>query len=84
MFTALLALPFFGAHAAYPEKPLRFVVGLAPGGASDFAARTLAARTVNPSADIHASGPYRAALVGVMVERALAQAAGLEPNRTAA
>ena len=44
MLAALAAAPMLGVHAAYPDKPLRFVVGLAPGGASDFTARTLAAR----------------------------------------
>jgi len=32
------------AAAAYPDKPIRFVVGLAPGGGVDFTARTIATR----------------------------------------
>jgi tripartite-type tricarboxylate transporter receptor subunit TctC len=44
MFSALAALAALAAHAAYPEKPIRFVVGLAPGGGTDFTARTIAAR----------------------------------------
>ena len=43
-YAALTALTALAAHATYPEKPLRFVVGLAPGGGVDFTARTLAAR----------------------------------------
>lgn len=38
-------------------------------------AEAAASAAVNPSDDIHASGAYRKALVGVMVERALKQAA---------
>jgi carbon-monoxide dehydrogenase medium subunit len=38
-------------------------------------AETAAAAAVDPADDIHASGAYRKALVGVMVERALKQAA---------
>ena len=43
-YATLTALTALAAHATYPEKPLRFVVGLAPGGGVDFTARTLAAR----------------------------------------
>jgi len=43
-YATLKALTALAAHATYPEKPLRFVVGLAPGGGVDFTARTLAAR----------------------------------------
>jgi tripartite-type tricarboxylate transporter receptor subunit TctC len=41
---ALAGLTTGAAAAAYPDKPIRFVVGLAPGGGVDFTARTLAAR----------------------------------------
>lgn len=37
-----------------------------------------ASASVNPDDDIHASGAYRKALIGVMVERALRDAAGLK------
>jgi carbon-monoxide dehydrogenase medium subunit len=36
-----------------------------------------ASESVHPADDIHASGDYRRALVGVLTERALARAAGL-------
>jgi carbon-monoxide dehydrogenase medium subunit len=39
-------------------------------------AETAASASVNPDDDIHASGAYRKALIGVMVERALREAAG--------
>jgi aerobic carbon-monoxide dehydrogenase medium subunit len=38
-------------------------------------AEAAASAAVNPADDIHASGAYRKALVGVMVERALKDAA---------
>lgn len=39
-----LALAATGiAHAAFPDKPLRLIVGFPPGGASDFVARQFAA-----------------------------------------
>ena len=39
------------------------------------APQAAASAAVNPSDDIHSSGAYRKALVGVMVERALKDAA---------
>ncbi len=42
---ALLALVAMAAHAAdYPAKPIRFVLGFAPGGASDTMARVIGTR----------------------------------------
>jgi carbon-monoxide dehydrogenase medium subunit len=41
-------------------------------------AEVAASASVNPDDDIHASGAYRKALIGVMVERALRGAAGLK------
>ena len=41
-------------------------------------AEAAASASVNPDDDIHASGAYRKALIGVMVERALRDAAGLK------
>lgn len=47
-------------------------------------ARHLAERTANPSEDIHAPAPYRRALIGVMVERALAASARIQLSAAAA
>ena len=41
-------------------------------------AEAAASASVDPADDIHASGAYRKALIGVMVERALRDAAGLK------
>jgi carbon-monoxide dehydrogenase medium subunit len=41
-------------------------------------AAAAAAATVDPAGDIHAPGDYRRALLGVLIERALARAAGLK------
>jgi tripartite-type tricarboxylate transporter receptor subunit TctC len=40
---AAAALASFPAAAAYPEKPIRFIVGFPPGGSSDAMARTVQA-----------------------------------------
>jgi len=40
----LIAAPSVWAQAAYPTKPIRFIVPLAPGGAIDFIARSLGER----------------------------------------
>lgn len=41
-------------------------------------AAVTAATSVSPDDDIHAPGDYRRSLLGVLVERALARAAGLQ------
>lgn len=38
---ALLALTSCGAQAQYPDRPIRFLVGVAPGGGTDFVARLI-------------------------------------------
>src|SRR5262245_34576595 len=40
---AMLALPSWAAES-YPTKPVRFLVGFAPGGANDLVARVVAAK----------------------------------------
>ena len=41
---SLLGLMAFNAFAAYPDKPIRLIVGSAPGGAPDVLMRTLGAQ----------------------------------------
>ena len=41
---AALGLPIAGLAADYPNKPIRFLVGVAPGGGTDFMARLVAQR----------------------------------------
>jgi len=63
------------------DRPIRLaaVEAVINGGAIDEAtiakAEAAAAASVDPPSDIHASGAYRKALIGVMVERALRSAA---------
>lgn len=65
------------------DRPLRLtaVEAVLNGNAIDEAviakAEAAASASVDPGDDIHASGAYRKALIGVMVERALKDAAGL-------
>lgn len=47
-------------------------------------ARALAERSTTPSEDIHAPAPYRRALIGTMVERALAASAGISLSKAVA
>ena len=47
-------------------------------------ARALAERSTTPSEDIHAPAPYRRALIGTMVERALAASAGIPLSKAVA
>jgi carbon-monoxide dehydrogenase medium subunit len=47
-------------------------------------ARSIGEQTAQPSDDIHAPAKYRKALIGVMIERALASSAGIQLATTAA
>jgi len=47
-------------------------------------ARTVTEQSIHPSEDIHAPAAYRRALMGVMVERALAASAGIDLSKAAA
>jgi carbon-monoxide dehydrogenase medium subunit len=66
------------------DRPLRLkaaedaINGNAIGEGVIAKAEAAASASVDPADDIHASGAYRKALIGVMVERALRDAAGLK------
>lgn len=73
---ALASASFHDAHAAYPDRPIRLVLGYAPGGSIDAVARTIAPKlgeALGQSVVIE----YKAGAAGVIGARAVA---GSEPD----
>lgn len=69
-----LALPISGLAADYPNKPIRFLVGVAPGGGTDFMARLVAQR-VNDALGQPVVVDNRIGATGLIAMEMLAKAA---------
>jgi carbon-monoxide dehydrogenase medium subunit len=70
-----IALPCTGDRAVLAAKAMALLAGAEPKEAAIEEAARVAAETVDPPADIHASSAYRRHLVRVLVGRALREAA---------
>jgi tripartite-type tricarboxylate transporter receptor subunit TctC len=70
-----LALPAIADAAGYPERPVRIVVGFAPGGGTDVAARFLSQRLMEVFKDSNFLVENRAGASGTIGAAAVAKAA---------